>query len=130
MGRDWVNRTLLCRLGQPNIAPMLRTDTVGIHRQVYRCTMDNLRFRVVFDADDSREAHEYEYGKSHARLPKSHCGENPSAHTRGSALCSSKRDGICGPIFCAEGNHGKCLGADFWRCNCSREHRNSGIGCP
>ena len=29
-----------------------------------------------------------------------------------------------------EGNHGKCCKAYFWRRNCSREHRNSSIGCP
>jgi hypothetical protein len=29
-----------------------------------------------------------------------------------------------------EGNHGKYLKTDFWRCNCSRKHRNSSIGCP
>ena len=42
----------------------------------------------------------------------------------------------CNPIFCAKSihsrrrNHGKRLKADFWRCNCNRDHRILSSGFP
>jgi hypothetical protein len=42
LGRDWVNKIRLSRVGQASIVAMSHTGTAGIRRQVCRCTKQDI----------------------------------------------------------------------------------------